>query len=226
MNLSKPALFFFVLLLTVFKVSAQSTSTVVEYFVNGENGLIRKGTYEDVDGTPFMYNKFLPGKAVTTTGKVYDNIKLNYNLYDDMLLFVYDTSDKAMKFEEQIKSFTIYTPLSPMFANGYPAIDKQTAGSYYEVLSSNGKVALLKHQGKLLNKVKNYDATETRKFQDYTNYYVYKNNKLEKFEKSKSAVLTALADKKTELDVYLKTAGLNFKKDEDLAKIFDYYNTL
>jgi len=212
--------------LTISTANAQNGELGVEYFRDGQNNIIRAGSYTDVEGTPFLYKTWMPGTATAADGKVYDNLKLNYNLLDDVLLFKYDSEDKEMKFEKDIVSFNVKLPVQATYANRYPEIDKQTAATYYEVLSSNGKTALLKYSGKTINAVKNYDATVTKKFQDITAYYVFKNGKMQKLNKSKDSVLNVLADKKDQLQTYVKTNPVNFKKDEDLARVFDYYNTL
>ena len=215
-------LFALLFTITAFAV-AQGTDYGVDYYRNGENEIIRKGVYAEVDGSPLLYEAWLPAKVTTTNGKVYDNVKLNYNIYEDMLTFVYDTADKPLKFQEQVKSFILYTPGALTFASNFPAVDKQSTTSFYQVLSGNGKTALLKKYLKSLNVIKNYNSTETKRFQDANAYYVYKDGKMLKIGKSKSDVLAALADKKEQLDAFAKQSNINFKKDEDLAKLFDYY---
>lgn len=212
--------------ITSYNAYGQSTNYGIDYFRDGQNNLIRKGAYTDVEGSPFVFGNYMPGKATGTDGKVYDNIKLNYNVYDDVLLFVYDSADKVMKFANPIKSFTVYAPAPTTFVNNFPTIDKQTNESYYQVLSSNGKTALLKRYSKVINQTKNYDGSETKKFQDITTYYFFKNNNIAKLTKNQNQVINALSDQKEALLSFSKSNAINFKKDEDLAKLFDYYNTL
>lgn len=195
----------------------------IDYFRNGENEIIRKGIYTDIEGSPLLYEAWLPGKVTTVSGKVYENLKLNYNIYEEMLTFVYDSADKPLKFEEQVKTFTIYTPAALTFANSFPAIDRQTTASFYHVLSSNGKTALLKRYQKILNVIKNYNSSETKKFQDAVAYYIYKDGKMLQLSKNKDSILNTLANKKEQLQSFVKQSNLNLKKDEDLAKLFDYY---
>lgn len=216
------ALFAVLFTLTTLAI-AQEVDYGVDYFRNGQNEIIRKGVYSNIEGSPLLYDAWLPATVTTTNGKVYENIKLNYNIYEDLITFVYDSADKPLKFQEQVKSFVLYTPNALTFASSYPAVDKQTATSFYQVLSGNAKAALLKKYIKLLNVTKNYNSSETKKFQDFSFYYIYKDGKMQKIGKSKNDVLSALADKKEQLEAFTKQSNINFKKEEDLAKLFDYY---
>jgi hypothetical protein len=209
----------FPLLLTAFEGSyAQG----VEFFVNAKGEAFKKRYDPDIEGDPFYTDKWLPATVNTDKG-MHDNIKVKYDLHDDMLIFVHDTSEEPLRFVDEVKGFTLFLPEKINFANDFPAIDKQTTRSFYQVLSS-GRVTLLKRSNKMILDVKNYNATVTRSFQLNTSYYLYKDGKMEKVD-PKKALYTLAGDKKSEFENYAKANSLGFKKDEDLARLYDRYNT-
>lgn len=205
-----------------YKASAQSG----EYFTNGKGQAFTQITRTDVEGSPFLVDKWLSGKAETVKGMIYDNIKLKYEIYEDYVIFAYDTADEPLKFSDPIKTFLIYTPTPMLFSNGFPAIDKQTPESYYQVLS-NGDMKLLKRVSKIINETKSYGtgSAVTKVFQNVNMYYIFINNKLEKADNPKKMLYAFAGDKKAQLDEFAKANSINFKRDEDLSKIFDFYNT-
>jgi hypothetical protein len=192
-----------------------------------QNGKSVLGTkFAGIDGSPYLFDQWVPGKATTDDGKVYDKLMLKYNAYNDQLSFVYSSTDEPQKFEEPVKTFTIFSAPQMVFVNGFPKIDRQNIDSYYEVISA-GKTILLKHYSKLIKDTRTFNAMQVNG--QYTNayyYYIYRDNKMIRIKPNKDAVLAALADKAAQINTYLSGNTIDFKKDEDLSKLFDYYNTL
>ena len=61
----------------------------------------------------------------------------------------------------------------------------------------------------------------------YKKSAVFYNNGGELIEvKGKKDILAALDDKRTEVEDYIKTNRLGTRSDFDIARIFDYYNSL
>jgi hypothetical protein len=198
-----------------------------DYYYTSEGLPMHQNNYTDISGSPYVYDKWLPGKATTDKGKVFGGeLKMKYNAYDDQLIFVYDTGDQPMLFAEPIKSFEILTPQPLTFVNGFPAIDKQTPKTYYQAIAL-GKVCILKKYIKNITETKGYNTTVIeKKFTDDVAYYIYKDNKITLFKKGKDAVLEATADKSAQIAEYVKANNIGFKKEDDLAKLFNYYNNL
>jgi hypothetical protein len=213
---------FLFLMVCSYKLKAQGG----EFVFNGKGQPFTKTTPVDIEGDPYLFDKWMPGKVLTVNGKVYDNLKLKYDVYEDYLLFAYDSADEPLKFSDDVKSFTIILPQPLTFAKGFPPIGKQTGESYYQVLSY-GKTMFLKRISKIVNESKNYNSSvSVKNFQDYNTYYTYSSGKIKKVENPKKTLYALASTKKADLDNYLKINPVNFKKDEDLARVFDYYNTL
>jgi hypothetical protein len=217
---------FLMLLATILGASLTAKAQGGQYYLDPKGKPFEQRNYIDIDGDPFVFNKWLPGRAITDKGHVYDNLKLKYNVYDDQLTFIYLDTDEPLLFVEPIKSFVVFNPTALTFANGFPAIDKQTVQTYYQVLAT-GKGYLLKKYVKNMVETKAYNAaTITKRFIDDIAYYIYRDGKITPLKRNKEAVLAATADKSTQIIEYLKTNNIGFKKDEDLSKLFNYYYTL
>lgn len=186
--------------------------------------------YQDVNGSADYKMDWADGTMTRKSGKQYANVKLKYDAYNDQVLFQDSKGNALMPVFTDVNGFTLKgisdNKTDLVFANGFPAVDNQTPASYYVVLS-NGKTKLLKHLSKTIKESQGLaDGTVTKSFSDEEAYYVLKNGAMTKIKNDEKDVLAALSDKSSQLTAYAKTNKLGFKKDEDLGKIFDYYNTL
>jgi hypothetical protein len=218
---------FFISLVLILSACLTARAQQGEYYLTKEGVPMTENNYSEIDGHPYVFEKWMPGKAITDKGRVFEgDLKLKYNVYDDQLIFVYDTGDQPLLFADPIKSFVIFTPQPLTFVNGFPPIDKQTAKTYYQAIAQ-GKVSILKKYVKTILETKAYNSGKIdRKFTDDVAYYIYREGKIAPFKKAKDAVLEVTADKGAQVEAYIKSASINVKKDDDLAKLFNYYNTL
>jgi hypothetical protein len=205
-----------------FKAYAQIIAPLTDQFGRP----ITATKYNAVDGTPFLTDRWINGKAVADNGKVYGDLKLKYNTYDGVLSFIYLNSDEPQRFEEPIKTFTLFTSPQMLFVNGYPKIDRQTINSYYQLLA-DGKAQLLKRYFKNIKENRNYSLAQTDGvYSAGVLYYAYKGGKIIHLKNNKETMLALMSDKSAQINDYLAKNDLDFKSDDDLKKLFDYYNAL
>jgi hypothetical protein len=189
-------------------------------------------SYTEVEGNPFFINNWVPGSVILTSSQTYTT-PLKYDLVGDELLFRNKLDSSAMSFVDPVQSFSLNEPsieesdLTPLvFSSGYPAIDKQTPASFYQVIA-DGKTKLLKHYKKIIRVDKAFNsATAVKTFFLIEEYYLFVNNQITKIKPNQKAILVALADKTDQLQKYLKSNTINYKSDAALAKLFSYYNSL
>ncbi len=195
--------------------------------INGKPLLETK--YTDVIGTPYLQNFWLAGVVKMQSGKTFKNIELKYNLLDDRLLFrnPKDTT-AALEFVENVKEFSITNTNNQqmVFKNGYPSYDKFDESTYYQMLFS-GKKSLLKKNMKILMERKAYNTATAEKYFDNIVIYLFaENDKVGKLKISKKDLMEFFSDKKVEIENYLKKENINLKSDNDLVKVFSYYQSL
>jgi hypothetical protein len=176
----------------------------------------------DVQGTPYLFDDWLPGSVVTEDGKTYDNLKLRYNIRFSQLIFL-NQNDEVLGFREPVKMFTIN---HMVFANGFPPVDTQTIAAFYQVLA-DGKIKLLKYSKKVIEERQTYGATAMEKsYRKMQSYYIFKDGKMVKVRADKKSLLAALPDHSAQLESYIKDNNVNLKDDMAIAQVIVYYNTL
>jgi hypothetical protein len=189
-------------------------------------------SYMEVEGSPFFISNWAPGSVTLLNGQT-NTMLLKYDLVGDELLFRNKSDSSVMSFVDPVKSFsfnealTEESDLTPLvFSNGYPAVDKQTPASFYQVIA-DGKIKLLKHYKKIIRVDKAFNsATAVKTFFLSVEYYLFVNSQITKIKPSQKTVLAVLVDKADQLQKYLKNNPVNYKSDAALAKLFSYYNSL
>lgn len=189
----------------------------------------------DVAGSPFNNDEYCEATFYNQNGRAYVGVPSKLNFQTNTISFIKGTTG-----EEAEKEYTpaFYVPrieftgcgeTKSVFQSGFPAIGLQTENSYYQVLDS-GKTMLLKHTLILesRNPINGFNSNATTTVLDQVNtYYVYSKEKgMSKISKSNDDVLKTLTDKRKEVDSYMASNSLKVKKEDDLVKVFQYYNSL
>jgi hypothetical protein len=176
------------------------------------------------EGKVFFPEEYSLATITTANGKAYKNIKAKLNLFDNSLLFL-DSAQREfvvtlpvakVEFESSPvqKGYTFIKPLS------------DTASAFYHVLDS-GKITLLKKIFLTYKDQTGFGSTNvTRIFEQKYSYHTYSNEVVTALERSKADILTLLADKSNKVEAYIESEKLKLRKEEDLVKVFRFYNTL
>jgi len=176
----------------------------------------------NVEGSELLYPDWTKGSIKLASGRVYDEMLLKYNIYEDQLYFQ-GKDNATMKFTSTVVEFRFG---SDVYRNGYPAIKDFNELSYFKVLSE-GKATLLKKITKNVIDVKEFNSSITvKKIADDKIYYLFNNGKMLLLKSDKATFLGLVSDKKSEIEAYLKANKINFKKEEDLIALVTAYNKL
>jgi hypothetical protein len=185
-----------------------------------------------VVGSPYYPEKYYLADIILNSGKKYIGIRARLNLMDNELLFM--TPDGTeMTLTSPVLKIVFTDPynnkamLNITFQKNFPAIDQQTAESYYEVLDS-GSVKLLKYHKITYDDRKGYnEATMTRYFQETNLYYLYSEKTgMVKLEKGKDFWVSFFNDKKNQVSEFIDLNDLKCRKETDWKKVIAFYNTL
>ena len=189
-------------------------------------------THDGIEGSPLLTENWLPGTVDFANGKT-AAATLNYNLYGDELLFKTPKDSIVQAFVDPVKSFSIKgitleesDQTDMTFSSGFPAVDDQTAKTFYQVVG-DGKIKLLRCYKKKVLESKDFASQiGTKTFINANSYYLFANNQMTKIKPSQKTILAALNDKADKIQEYVKANSVNFKSDVALAKLFGYYNSL
>ena len=216
-----------VLLLTVaVNASAQRSSFSNTPVVDATGKPVTVNTYMHIKGSPFIFDEWLPGEVVTADGELHAGMLLKYNTETNLLTFVYNPKEEALKFAEPVTAFTIFGKQRMNFGKNFPKIDGYGKDSYYEVIAL-GKATLLKHYRGFLKDTRSADLSMTDgTYVQRAAYYIFKDGKIARIKPNAKIIQEAFADKSAEVNSFLVGKGINFENEEDLKKVFDHYNSL
>jgi hypothetical protein len=181
------------------------------------------------EGSPYLYDEYQLADLTTTDGRVYKDVKVKFNLHDNELQYLNDKGEEMT------------TTLSISKVSFHPVKDKngsntvlrgagtslnRTGDTVFQVIDS-GRLSLVKHVKVKFTDEKRYnEANTTRVFSKTETYYTIGREGKRKFEKNKSHLLELMADKKTQVNEFIEKNDLKCKKEDELAMVFRYYNSL
>lgn len=176
------------------------------------------------EGKVFFPDEYTYATLTTVRGKVYRNIRSKFNLVDNKLLFTDSAGGEfvvtvplaRVEFEDLItsKKFVFINP------------GKDTGTAMYQVLDS-GKATLLKKIFITYKDQTPFGSTNvTRIFEQKFSYFIYTGESVLPLDRSKSALLDVMKDNGSKVDAFIEQEKLKTRKEEDLVKIFRFYNSL
>lgn len=195
------------------------------------NGRLFQNKYPDVEGSPYFIDSFRFANITTNKGSVYENVKTRIDLHSNEIQLVVKEGKEIIAEDGLIKNILLVDsseaePVHFFFRSGYPAIDKNTDNTFYEVLS-DGNIQLLRHITKEIQETKNEMSGEiSKQFIKREEYYIFLNGQIRKIKRDKDFIFEIMSDKKDKIEEYLKGKKLNFKNTEMLTRLFEYYNSL
>jgi hypothetical protein len=217
-------LFYFTLLLLL-SGSVLKAQQELLVFPSGEE--VRENKYIHVRGTPFLHDEWAGGSVTMADSTVYKGLALKYSVYTDQVFYRSPEKGVMMEFLKSVESFIIDKDGGrEIYKKGFPAVDKFSEDSYYQVISA-GKTQLLFKKSKLLHEEQFYSsATSEKIFKDISAYYVLKNGKMLKVRPSKKVFAKILADKGEAIKAYTNSEEIDYKDKQSLARLFEHYNSL
>lgn len=192
------------------------------------NGRVYSQPYPKANGHPFMKSTSWMSGSVTVYGKEFSGLKLNYDISQDYLIYMDESSNGDNKMillnKYSVEGFTVeddkFVTLSPKDAenlNGY---------QYFEVLYK-GPVSLYNKWTKVFEPVTSQEFPAGRFLDTKITRYLLKDKVLYKVG-NRIALLKICSDRKSELRKYMHRHKIDFRKgqDEPLAELIGYYNSL
>jgi hypothetical protein len=209
-----------------------SAVTLYNTSIGEESGLYNGPEYYSHDPTVkgnayFMdVNAFASG-AVYYDGSYYRGVPMLYDLYDDaVVVLLYNHFTKYSLLKYRVKSFDF---LGHHFINiNTDTIDNKAGlkSGYYDQLY-NGKSEILAKRSKSIQTNSAGTMGADRYFSPDNDFYLRKNHIYYKISGQRE-LLSALQDKKKELQQYIKANQIKFRSnpEEAMVKIATYYDHL
>ena len=191
--------------------------------------LTRNADYSDLDaeGSEYFDETYKMGQ-VSIRGKVELRGKMRYNAFRNEVQVLQGGNESFPLLKRSYIKAIIGAKVFGIYL--YEDAKGNNRSSYFNPLNEGNTILLFKPEIKLKKgriPATSYDRKVPPTFIDVSSYYVKKGDGTAKrIRLKKSDILTSLADKKNEVQAYIKNEGLNLKKEADLIKLMDYYNSI
>ncbi len=142
------------LLIVAVETSAQST---VENFATISGQPFFPKTYQDVNGTPYLFDDWAPSTIVLSSGVILRDIRTNFNVVTNELLYI-DEKGKTM-----VANPTVIKQVEANAGSLRKFVTTEARNTYYEIISTSGKATLMKHHKKVILETKPYNSATVQK---------------------------------------------------------------
>ena len=185
----------------------------------------------DVERTETVQSRFReqqwsPGKVKLSSGQVIQ-APLIFDQYSNKLYFLQST--QIMEFQQPVEAFTMdllhrNDTITLLFRSGFPAVNRQTKETFYEVLTE-GRFHLLRCKEKTILLQKDQDLPEDRR--DYRKEMLYvmtPEKKMIEIKKDKKYLLSVLPGYASEIESTISREKIKVKKEAGLIQLFQALN--
>lgn len=183
---------------------------------------------DGIEGDPLLFEDWKSGEVTLINKEKYFVDKINLDASNNK--FIYSKNDTMFEFFNNVQEIKIYTanhlsdPASDMV---FRSDVKTIAPNFVQVLS-RGKITVYKEYVKK-PKGENYSngiVNITRKYVLQTTQNALVNDKIIPLKFNTSTLEELTADKKSEVEAYLKQNNLKPKREEEFVKAVNYYNSI
>ena len=181
-----------------------------------------------VEGSPYLYEDWLPGAFWITTGKKFES-KVMYNGFDDYVMYVNDQNQPLIVVNAI--QFRIDSPAPRLFRKlEFTNSDGSERSGFYEVLYE-GKVRLFVKRVKEFKPapaVQTYSTGSQRAgYEEINEVVIELDGSFHELNKvTKKVIMALFSDREEEIKTFMKKEHLFPAKDNDLARIVEYYDSL
>lgn len=215
-------------------INAAGNQVVDGLVVYGSEGLAKTLKYADIKGSPFLDDQFHNALIYNQQGALIGKVKARLNLYSQELHFI---NKKGIELAADNNEMNRVVFLDDFDENKTVAVYRNDFGMingffgkkvFAKLLSDeNGAMKLLKTK---VLKIGTYDsAAGTRKgytFRPEEDYHYYLSGRFEHSRRLSKEKLLSFSKFENELNDYAKKENLDFRKEQDVIKLVDYYNAV
>ncbi|MFY8186854.1 MAG: hypothetical protein ACOVLC_02730 [Flavobacterium sp.] len=191
-----------------------------------ERNRLDKKKNENVTGTPFVNDKFVPADIKSAQG----TMRVRYNTESDELEISYEEATFVLPKKPEYDLITFKSGELLQLLNYRDARNADVYGYLYNIYQGNKTTLYLKHRSVIIPEKQpqnSYEAATPPRYSrtDDEYYFNYKES-IVSFPDSKKDLIALYPNNKQEIEDFLKTNKLKFKTEADLIKIAAFLETL
>lgn len=212
----------------VSKNDYRTVSGSLFYAVNGEPVVTTKFV-KLVEGTPYFRDEWMKSVVVLPNGAAYKNVSVKLDLLENNLHYLSEKGDELIARSPVKEAVLEDEKTGELFrfvhSSALPATHQRVKEGWYLWLCG-GKASLYKYFQKDMFAQKPYgSATEEQRIHTKEVYYLFYNGAVFSPRKPKD-VPSLLANKKEELESFLKKENAAETLDDRFTALISYYNSL
>lgn len=195
-------------------------------FLKDVNGVDIRTAAASIDNANYLFHPdYLRARLFTKEGKLLGDVKYKLLLQDSRLFYLgSDGSDMEVISPIIRVEFDMPNATVTVFEKGFKPVGNLTENNFYQVLT-DGKAKLLLDTKFVTETKQVYGNGAVTSVEKILNYYGVIDGKILNLYNA-DQVLALMADKKDEINAYLKKEKVKFKKQSDMQSLFNYYNQL
>jgi hypothetical protein len=195
-------------------------------FLKDVNGVDIRTAAASIDNANYLFHPdYLRARLFTKEGKLLGDVKYKLLLQDSRLFYLgSDGSDMEVISPIIRVEFDMPNGTVTVFEKGFKPVGNLTENNFYQVLT-DGKAKLLLDTKFVTETKQVYGNGAVTSVEKILNYYGVIDGKILNLSNA-DQVLALMADKKDEINAYLKKEKVKFKKQSDMQSLFNYYNQL
>ena len=204
--------------------SAFITSSLAQNVTVGLGGkpLLKSIAKSNIQGSPYFNSYLTTGKIKTAGQQEFEVKNLRYNLETQQLEYIENSNIYAV--QDAIQSFMLTDSLGKL--NEFHLLQSGSTTGFYKIIA-NGNPALLKQYSTSKESVQDWYTKKTlEKLVHHDQYFTNKAGVIQKLIPSAKSLSKIMADKEAAVTTMIKSEQLNPKREDDLIKIFNFYNSL
>lgn len=223
-----------VLILATSTLQAQSVGYSLEQLNlnSGANQIVPyKFDYEVLQGHPYHHPAWLKGSFRTSSSMVFTEVPMKFDSYSGFLAIQLDQDSVFMK-PAMVTEFQYAIDGRPyLFKNGYFEYDLGVKPEAYYLVLSEGAFTLLKDVKKVYTKA-DFDpvfntGSKFDRLLETPRYLVKRpDGRFTAILPNRRNVLAQFGDHRGKVQDFVRSNRLDYRKDADLARIFDFASTL
>jgi hypothetical protein len=180
-----------------------------------------KGSGYIIKGTIYFHDDMHKGYITLQNGKSAKDVLIRYNVYTHEISYIEDKIEMILDAVAPVREFGYdYTindePRNVIFRSGYPAIGKNTAKSFYQVVVDRD-IALLKYTSKKILEERTELGALQKVIIDTDTWFIYNaaDNNFAEIKKNKNSLMEALPQYASRIKSIIDAKNLRLKSDAD-----------
>jgi|GEM_PF-1084336 len=198
------------------------------HFLNDANGKPFKSVRGfDEEGSPYFSADYVKSNIQMANGKMYHDIPIKLNQMTGELIFKTADGQEMLVVNPYQRIELQHEGKTYVFRSGFPAIDKQNNMSAYELLDS-GTAILLKYTTVQYQDKQAYNSPNiVRTYNKKENHYVWTASQgLTRIPKKEEDWAGFFGHQQAEINKFIRRENIKLKKEQDIIKLFHFYNQL